>query len=212
MVRVVCMSDTHNSHHDMVVPEADILIHAGDATINGERGEIVDFLNWFAALPAKQRIFVPGNHDEEFFWNEKDARLLVPKGVDCLIGEGVNALGYLEVWGAPWVHGHGEPVRGKSGAFSFSSAKRDSLWEKIPAVVDILISHAPPLAVAQTMGDDLVDRAIWRTSPKLVVCGHIHWARGIYEMEGVGGESVIVVNAACSGPVFEVLPPIVVEI
>lgn len=30
-MRLVCISDTHNSHRSLHLPEGDVLIHAGDA-------------------------------------------------------------------------------------------------------------------------------------------------------------------------------------
>lgn len=39
-MRIVCISDTHGLHRKLVLPEADILIHAGDFMIHGRpRGD-----------------------------------------------------------------------------------------------------------------------------------------------------------------------------
>jgi hypothetical protein len=32
-MKIVCLSDTHNCNEQITVPDGDILIHAGDATI-----------------------------------------------------------------------------------------------------------------------------------------------------------------------------------
>ena len=63
MNRIVCISDTHNRHDNIKVPDGDILIHAGDATNGGTIEEIAAFGKWFASLSHKHKIFVAGNHD-----------------------------------------------------------------------------------------------------------------------------------------------------
>lgn len=41
MVRIVAVSDTHNHHRSLQVPDGDILIHAGDFTIHGQTSHII---------------------------------------------------------------------------------------------------------------------------------------------------------------------------
>ena len=57
------ISDTHNRHTALQMPEGDILIHAGDFTNNGTEKEIKDFGTWLASLDYQHKILVPGNHD-----------------------------------------------------------------------------------------------------------------------------------------------------
>ena len=68
-MRIVCISDTHGLHKKMehLLPEGDILIHAGDCTNVGKENEIVDFVNWFQNLKGfDTKIFIAGNHDFGF--------------------------------------------------------------------------------------------------------------------------------------------------
>lgn len=63
-MRILHISDTHNRHHllrDM--PDADVIVHSGDFTDMGTETEVLDFLNWYIALPYKYKLFVTGNHD-----------------------------------------------------------------------------------------------------------------------------------------------------
>lgn len=39
-VRVVCVSDTHNLANCLKIPDGDILIHAGDFSITGQKNEV----------------------------------------------------------------------------------------------------------------------------------------------------------------------------
>ena len=218
MPRVVCMADTHCAHHDLVVPLGDILIHAGDALCDGNRREFLGFIQWFAALPHPIKIYVPGNHDEFLFWNREEALALIPAGVTVLLGQGTTVDGYLEVWGAPWVPGLAPESAWRDHptamAFSLPETARREAWETAPGVIDILVCHAPPTAVAQADGDNLVDLAIHRACPKLVVCGHVHRARGVYREQNRRGEEFFIVNAACCGPSpdFAPLNPLVVDL
>lgn len=64
-MKILHISDTHGCHrrlHDL--PQADIVVHSGDFTMNGSEQEALDFMNWFCDLPYPQKIFICGNHDE----------------------------------------------------------------------------------------------------------------------------------------------------
>lgn len=74
--RVVCMSDTHNQHHELRLPLGDVLVHAGDIlTESGTRyvstgigfdrgvGLFDNFCTWLGEQPHAFKVVVPGNHD-----------------------------------------------------------------------------------------------------------------------------------------------------
>ena len=70
-LRFVCLSDTHMQHAKINVPEGDVLIHTGDFTNHGTYAQTLAFIEWFAALPHRIKICVPGNHDmimDEAYW------------------------------------------------------------------------------------------------------------------------------------------------
>lgn len=46
-MKLVCISDTHNFHQDIEIPDGDVLIHSGDATISGTVQEVAAFAAWF---------------------------------------------------------------------------------------------------------------------------------------------------------------------
>ncbi|KAF9932783.1 Metallophosphoesterase mpped2 [Linnemannia zychae] len=65
-LRMVCVSDTHNTTdaNNFTVPEADILVHAGDFTKMGTTAQIDQFVCWLKSMshiPVK--VVVAGNHD-----------------------------------------------------------------------------------------------------------------------------------------------------
>ena len=46
-MKILHLSDTHGLHHQIKdLPEADVIIHSGDISHNGDENEVLDFLNW----------------------------------------------------------------------------------------------------------------------------------------------------------------------
>ncbi len=72
-LRFVVISDTHNLHEKIHIPDGDVLIHAGDFTNHGSLLEVQRFTNWFKSLPHPVKVLVPGNHDmilDKEYYNE----------------------------------------------------------------------------------------------------------------------------------------------
>jgi Calcineurin-like phosphoesterase len=61
--RIVCMSDTHGQHDNVLVPKGDILIHAGDFSNTGEIQQCKDTARFFQQLAFSTTICIAGNHD-----------------------------------------------------------------------------------------------------------------------------------------------------
>ena len=61
-IRIVCVSDTHSQTSKMkhVVPDGDVLIHAGDFTLTGHILEVENFNKWLGTLPHKHKIVIAG--------------------------------------------------------------------------------------------------------------------------------------------------------
>lgn len=63
-MNILHLSDTHGAHRSLGnLPEADVIVHSGDITMNGSSSEVLDFMRWFSALPYAHKIFVAGDHD-----------------------------------------------------------------------------------------------------------------------------------------------------
>lgn len=61
-IRVVCISDTHNLIVEDV-PPGDLLIHAGDLTVDGSVTELQRQIDWLDSLPHTEVVVISGNHD-----------------------------------------------------------------------------------------------------------------------------------------------------
>jgi Icc-related predicted phosphoesterase len=181
-MRIVAISDTHSLHNQIVLPEGDILLHAGDVSSEGKEREIMAFLSWFSAQPHKHKVFIAGNHD--FYFErmpERDIEKIIPKNVIYLNDSGVIIEG-IRIWGSPiqpWFY---------DWAFNrHRGADIKQHWSLIPEDVDILMTHGPAFGVldrtsrGEKVGCVDLRETIDKIQPKLFVCGHIHEAQGVAE-------------------------------
>jgi len=105
-MKIVCISDTHEKHRLLKVPDGDMLIHSGDFTMLGDRKWVEDFNEWLGELPHKHKIVIPGNHD--FGFEVDYRRIITPEQVkeyeglltNCvyLNDSGITIEG-LNIWG-----------------------------------------------------------------------------------------------------------------
>lgn len=175
-MRVVCVSDTHALHDQVLVPGGDVLVHAGDFTRMGSLDDIHAFNDWLGRQPHRHKVVIAGNHDFAF---ERDpaARALITHG-HYLQDEEVILEG-VKFWGSPW-----QP-RFFDWAFNLDRGPAlRQVWAKMPADTQILITHGPPHGIldrtrrGEAVGcEDLLAR-VAQVRPKLHIFGHIHEAYG----------------------------------
>jgi Icc-related predicted phosphoesterase len=184
MPRIVCLSDTHNCNHQITVPDGDILIHAGDATIQGSPYEVEEFAHWFASLPHRYKIFVAGNHDWLFEIDNRFARLLV-SNFKYLQDSSIKVEG-LKFYGSP------HQPRFYNWAFNLTrGAEMAEKWKLIPRDTDILITHGPPFGIldltpqGDNAGCEELRKRVVEIRPKAHIFGHIHSGYGMKEEFGV---------------------------
>jgi len=184
MPKIVCLSDTHNCHEQISVPDGDILIHAGDATIQGTIDEVISFNEWFANLPHPHKIFVAGNHDWLFETNNRYARSLLDPSIHYLQDSSVE-IEELKIYGSPW-----QP-RFFDWAFNLMrGAELAEKWKLIPVDTDVLITHGPPFGILDAVprqyfientGCEELIKRVETIKPKLHIFGHIHCGYGTAE-------------------------------
>lgn len=205
-MKVVCVSDTHLNRP--IVPDGDLLIHAGDLTLSGKFQEIASAGMWLSSLPHQHKIVIAGNHDWLFEKDNALARQALGPGVTYLQDSGTEIEG-LKLWGSPWQPrffdwafnlDRGEPLRKK--------------WLHIPDDVHILVTHGPPNGVldrlprGEHVGCEELAKRLEMLKPRLHVFGHIHCGHGMTEKDGT-----IYVNAALCDDTNRLRHgPIVVEI
>lgn len=187
-LRLVFISDTHERHDDVDIPNCDILIHTGDMTRYGDAHVLKDVDAWFGSLlkdgiVRKRILVVPGNHDvslhsefaERFWWrysdNPEQHHAVTFQHATVLRDEACEIDG-LRFYGMPWcVDYHG---------WAFMTRDMASKCARIPNHVDILLTHHPPAGKLDTMRGcpDLAAR-IKIVKPLLCAFGHIHSGYGV---------------------------------
>ncbi|KAK8024606.1 hypothetical protein PG993_012672 [Apiospora rasikravindrae] len=205
-VSVVCISDTHNNQ--VPLPDADVLVHAGDLTQSGSLAELQAAVAWLRAQPHQHKIVVAGNHD---ILLDPDCDYKHPKlAPDDLDGrvrrrrlrdeeraqidwgdieylcdsstwitlQGRNGKKRLKVYGSP------RSPRNGNWAFQYPREDGGKVWEdRVPDDTDILVTHCPPRAhldLNGKLGCGHLLQELWRVRPalRLHVFGHVHEGHG----------------------------------
>lgn len=209
-MKIALISDTHLMHlrYPIDVPEVDLLIHCGDALSKGTAQELQCFVEWFRALPAKRKIFVPGNHDVIFEKQGELAQGMLDKDITFLQDSQVEIEG-LKIYGSPW-----QP---EFFQWAFNLPRGLQLkkkWEAVPSGIDILITHGPPLGILdwssygnENVGCTDLRREMDRIQPKVHAFGHVHGGYGTCLQAGT-----LFINAAtCDERYVPNHAPIVIE-
>lgn len=205
-MRLVLLSDTHNLHTQVTVPDGDILIYAGDISMMGHLDDIAAFDAWLAGLPHPHKIVIAGNHDFCFERQPAAAEALLTHAHYLCDSE--LTLDGVRFYGSPW-----QPWF-YDWAFNLQRGPEiRAKWDLIPTGIDVLITHGPPAGHGDLtlQGDragcvDLLD-AIRRIQPPLHLFGHIHEGYG-QTREG----PTLCVNASLCDPAYAIAnPPIVMD-
>ena len=159
---IFTFSDTHGAHRELRVPEeADIIICAGDAVEDDLKGgEYDDFIEWFSSLPAKWKIFVPGNHELSFELGQAEAieQAMAAGGITVLRDAVEDCDGVI------------------IGSISGNSIIADA---DIPLDVDILVTHFPPYGILdEDLGSPEILNFVLKARPRYHLFGHVHATAG----------------------------------
>ena len=197
MPKLLCVSDIHSNReaaHDLVrrAPEVDVVIGAGDFC-DMRRG--LDRTIGILSDIDTPTVLVPGNAESA---EELEAACVNWNAAHVLHGNGMTLQG-ISFYGI----GGGIPIT-PFGAWSydFSESEATELLADCPDGA-VLVSHSPPKGAAdrdshgQSLGSTALRDAIQRTTPRLVVCGHIH---GSWNTEAHIGDTPVL-NAGPDGHV-----------
>lgn len=183
-MKLLHLSDTHGCHHRLYdLPDADVLVHSGDFTLNGSEAEAIDFMNWFCDIPYRHKIFICGNHDNCLY----GANIVgLDSNVHYLCNSGIEIEG-LKFYGVPMFMG------------DCLTDLQNNNYARIPADTDILITHSPAFGILDldngiNYGSEELLKAVSKINPQIHLFGHIHSQHGIVSI----GHTVFS-NGAISG-------------
>ena len=211
-IRVCCVADLHGMLPPWDVPECDLLLVAGDVGPDPERLAArwlrEELAPWLGRQPAGEVVAVVGNHD-----HVAGSRPELVRGLPWrfLHDEAAVLDRGLRVYGSPWT-----PKVVEGWAFTACDNDLAAVWERIPEDTQVLLVHGPPYGVCDS-GSDRALLGSWTLRSRLdelaalelVVCGHVHEARGIATLPG----GVTVVNAALVDEHYRLAyEPILVEL
>ena len=199
-LRFVCISDTHNETDRMILPQGDVLLHAGDFTRVGSEAEVRHFIDFLDRVRPdfKEIVVIAGNHDLTFdsgnfhslpvvqmFYKGKTIDLHAVKeslkSKCTYLEDDCTEIAGIKIYGTPW-----QPEFGGWGFNVNRGADCLEHWKDIPNGIDILMSHGPPLghgdkcqSGARAGCSELLATVQKRVKPKYHVFGHIHEGYGI---------------------------------
>jgi len=220
-LKIVAISDTHNDHKRLVLPDGDMLIHAGDFTGMGTKKEVKNFVKWWRFQDYKYKILIPGNHDFRAQKRPEHTRATVYGGCTepdenwhYLVDQSVVIEG-IKFYGSPW-----QPWF-HDWAFNLQrGAEIREKWDLIPKDTDVLITHGPAYGygdrVAQTFldmdrpmndssilnqrkGCEELAKVIKLINPKYHIFGHIHEDYGMFN-QYKEDETTYINASSCGGP------------
>jgi Icc-related predicted phosphoesterase len=187
-MKIICISDTHNLHEELKIPDGDVLIHAGDMTCVGGMDEIKEFNQWLGTLPHRYKIVIAGNHDLYLESVPSMANVFITNAI-YLNDSGIEIEG-LKIWGSP--------ISPNYQDWAFNRERGEAIrkhWEMIPQDTDILITHCPPFGILDFNDkgkhegcQDLLEIVQQKIKPRLHVFGHLHDAHGLDKI----GETIFV--------------------
>ena len=183
-VRLVCVSDTHESEQVLNLPKGDILIHCGDILLlSPKQSEKVaierfkKFIKWFGNQNQKHKIMICGNHDNRIAEMGQDMirDLCSQTGrhINYLQHDSLSLMG-INFFGIPNSYG-----RSSNNCFQTKSLID---YSSIPTETDIVISHGPCLGISPNCNTFFVKEfhnGLKHTNTDLILAGHLHWSEGL---------------------------------
>jgi Icc-related predicted phosphoesterase len=181
MIKVVCISDTHNQLRHVEIPDGDILIHAGDHTSTGNIAQISKAMQILGDKGKKFKhvIAINGNHD----WLGVEHPMIMRQicadnNIIYLEHEPVVIEG-IKFFGSPFT------PEFNGWAYNVPRNKLAKKWAQIPDDTNVLITHGPAYEIldkcpdGSLVGCEAMLKRI-KDLPNLShhIFGHIHYSHG----------------------------------
>lgn len=173
VLRFVIISDTHERHRLVVVPEGDVLLYCGDILMSSSlvvqsRSDKIlrDFNEWLEGLPCQEKVVIGGNHDTalqrlgEEGQEVLSAAFLLQDSSVTLPRAGVKVYGHSFSEGLSHNRAWQDPLHNCSACSS----------------ADVVLTHGLSSAIKE--------KVLSHNRPRLWASGHLHQEHGVAEVEG----------------------------
>ncbi|KAF2761224.1 Metallo-dependent phosphatase [Pseudovirgaria hyperparasitica] len=197
-VSIACISDTHGSWH--AVPDADILIHAGDLTTRGDLPAMRKSIEWLDSLPHPHKVIIAGNHDSCLDQNSQYYNRAIAHTIRRKFTYLQNTSTVITTSSGRSIRIYGSPFTPATRSLSiprlscaFRYKRKRDVWRGIvPQDTDILVTHGPPHGFLDNLrGCKHLTRELYRVSPRLHVFGHYHDGNGMLALDSWSVEKVV---------------------
>ncbi|MFN8554464.1 MAG: metallophosphatase domain-containing protein [Candidatus Obscuribacterales bacterium] len=214
-MKCVAVSDIHL--RDVRTPPADLLIVTGDMSMKGSPEEMSWFGNWLDRQPAQYKVWIAGNHEVGIEEEPDLATQIAFETGSVYLNDSEIEIEGIRIWGSPitpWFY---------DWAFNRKrGAEIRKHWDKIPAGIDILLTHGPPHGYldlnrsAEHCGCEELTDVIMNTlrrPPRYHIFGHIHSGYGRSVVKRKDHQTFEVINASsCNERYQAVNEPVEFEI
>jgi Icc-related predicted phosphoesterase len=215
-MKILCLSDIHDQFGDYKpseLPDADIVLLAGDITDLGVRGEMRssrkcatgigsmgEAAAWLRQMGERYPgvFWIPGNHDIGV--NSRTFEDI--PNILCVLDKTVR-VGPFSLTGVSLTPCFAQPSLKLAWDYMTDDPGIDRAAFDLPPV-DIILSHGPPKGVLDGpsgWGSPGLLRYVREHQPRLVVCGHIHEDGG----EQAKMDETQIINAACYPVLIDLL-------
>ena len=193
------MSDLHGKILEVQIPKCDVLVVAGDLSMNGNAWW---FLNFFVPVMETNKnqfdkcIVVFGNHDDKIDLGDiyKEG---IPDYIEILFGTSIKYKG-KKFFGNPYCKSSPEII---DSLLNREEEVLKDIYSEIPEDTDVLITHQPPYGYGDTVknqsyhlgSESLMDR-IRIVKPDIHIFGHIHTGKKYEENNGTKFYNVSVLD------------------
>jgi len=192
LYKIVAISDLHGYlpmqplGSPLSMPDADFLLVAGDITPGGSIKNQTTWLSnqfdrWTKYFTVPPYV-IAGNHDSVF------AHMNVSSSYATYVNDSQFVLStrgsLLKGWGSPWT------LPFHNWSFMCKEDELRDKYERIPADIDIVMTHGPPYGIldqnvyGEHCGSIATREMLDRVKPKLHVFGHIHEQGGKTHLHG----------------------------
>jgi Icc-related predicted phosphoesterase len=179
-MKIAAIADTHGIPFE--IPEAEVFIHGGDMTGWGNWAETAALGKHLGEEVSGHVLLIPGNHDNAFEEFPRAEMYPFQPCVHLLIDQVWEYKG-LVFYGSPWTNLF-ENVNPRCRAFMRTEDDLRRCFLKMPAEIDVLVTHSPPRGILDDgKGSIALREAIKRRKIRRHLFGHIHECGGRSHIE-----------------------------